>query len=848
VLKLALASLRYRAAAFIATFLAVLLGASIVIACGGLFETGLRLNAAPQRLDGAGVVVTGSSGFKLPDEQYETVPYTERSGVGARVATELATVPGVASTVADVSFPAVAVKDGKPAAESSTVLSGHDWASAALTPYRLSSGGAPGPGQVVLDTKSARSTGAEPGTPVDIAVNGQSRSFVVAGVAEAGHAVDAPAIFFSASDALQFSAHPDRVDAIGVVPAEGADTDGLAQRITERFPDLTVLTGDERGSAEFVGITASGLPLILLSSLFGGMMIIVMAIVVSATISLSVRQRQRELALLRASGATPRQVQRMVVAETMVVAGLATACALVLGRLAGEWIFTLSAERGVVPAALEFQQGILPFAAGVVVTLLATFASATFAARAATRTRPIQALAEASIPPAKVGPVRRMLAMVMAAATVGMAAATVFLDPDTAAAVGGPAVLTGAIAVALLGPELMVAVVARLEGFVRRFFGQSGALAVINTRSRAVQFAAVLTPITLATAIALGNIYSQTTQNAGAIEGHLDQLHADAVVTSTTGGIAPDLLDAVRGTPGVANASPMVSSDGWIEDPYDSSHGSDRWPLVGITAQDQDSVYASPVVSGSLRDLSGNTVAIPEGHAEDLKVKVGDQITVRFGDAAQAKVTIVALVDSPSGFESLLLPADLLAPHTATGLPAQVLIRAEADQDKAALVSDLGKRSAAWPGVEVGDRELLESSYDAGLGVTAWINYLLAILAIAYAGIATVNTLAAAVLARRREFAVQRLTGATRRQVTRMLLVEGGIVAVAGLVLGTAISLFTVIPTAIAVRGSIFPAGPLWVFLALVVMVFAIVWPVTILTSRLAMKRRPIEAVDTADG
>jgi putative ABC transport system permease protein len=72
--------------------------------------------------------------------------------------------------------------------------------------------------------------------------------------------------------------------------------------------------------------------------------LVVMALVVSATISLSTRQRQRELALLRASGATPRQVYRMVVTETMVVATLATVCGLALGHPTGGWIFAAPAR------------------------------------------------------------------------------------------------------------------------------------------------------------------------------------------------------------------------------------------------------------------------------------------------------------------------------------------------------------------------------------------------------------------------------------------------------------------------------------------------------------------------
>ena len=103
-------------------------------------------------------------------------------------------------------------------------------------------------------------------------------------------------------------------------------------------------------------------------------------------------------------------------------------------------------------------------------------------------------------------------------------------------------------------------------------------------------------------------------------------------------------------------------------------------------------------------------------------------------------------------------------------------------------------------------------------------------------------TLAVAVLGRRREFGAQRLAGADRGQVRRMLYVEGGIVAAVGLVLGIAISLCTVLPMAVS-TGQIVPSGPVWVLAAVVLAVVLIVWPVTAIAARLAMRRSAIEAV-----
>jgi putative ABC transport system permease protein len=798
-IMLALASLRHRVAASLATFIAVLLGSAILIACGGLFETAIRLDAPPQRLAGAPVVITGPSGFALPDQESETVAYAERSGVDAGLAAKIAAIPGVERAVADVSFPAVLPG-------SSDVLAGHSWESAVLTPYTLTAGAEPRAGQVVLNARS----GARPGDKIDIVVAGKPASFTVSGVAQGL----ADAVFFSASDTQKYWSRPGTVDLIGVFPGS-VPVEELARQVPA---GLSVLTGDDRGAAEFSGIDASFLPLILLAAIFGGMMLVVMALVVAATISLSARQRQQELALLRATGATPKQVHRMVVAETMAVSVLAAVGGIGLGALMGEWIYSLSASRGVVPAALEFHQGLIPFAGGTVVALAIAWLAAYLAARVAARARPIQALAEAAIPDVTLSPIRLLLAKVFGVATIGLAVSTIFLDPETASAVGGPAVLTGVITVGLLGPWLVV----KATELTRR---PQDDLAVINTRSRAVQFAAVLTPITLAAAIALGNIYTQTTKEEAAISGYLSQIETDAVVSSANGGIAPDLVADVRKVPGVSSVTELVSSHGWIEEPYDS-RGSDPWSLMGIDGD----AFVVPATAGSMADLAGNSVALPVSQAEDLSLGVGSQVKMRLGDGAQVEVKVVALLDSPDYYGSLVLPADLLARHTTTGLPTELLVRGSDDVAEA-----VGQRLQAWPGTSVGDTLSVQS----GLDVEGWINYLLAALAIAYAAIAAVNTLVVSVLARRREFAVQRLAGATRQQVTRMLLVESGIVAVASLVLGTVIAGISVVSMAFA-AGSIVPSGPIWVFLAVVAATFLIVWPATFIAARHAMKHRPL--------
>lgn len=266
-------------------------------------------------------------------------------------------------------------------------------------------------------------------------------------------------------------------------------------------------------------------------------------------------------------------------------------------------------------------------------------------------------------------------------------------------------------------------------------------------------------------------------------------------------------------------ASPPRPDWCWVEEPYDGNGSRSSASRPGTCWPHRS--------QGSLKNLRGNTVALDEDEADDLEVGVGSAVTLRLGDGSRAKVKVVALLDDS---QSVVVPADLLAPHTTSGLPTYVLVRGSADH------------LPAVAGMTVGDADALEASFAEGLGVEAWINYLLAALALAYAAIASINTLAVAVLSRRREFAAQRLAGATRREVTAMLLVEAAFVGLAGLGLGVVIALAKVLSMALAV-GAVIPSGPLWVFPLVILAVFAIVLPVTWVTARLAMHRKPIEAI-----
>ncbi|MCE0444895.1 hypothetical protein LT493_05235 [Streptomyces tricolor] len=149
--RLALRTLKFRRTSFVATFLAMFLGAAIVIGCGGLMETGVRMAADPQRLREAPIVVTG-------EQTHDSTALTERHRIDPGLVGRVAEVRGVRAAVGDVSVPATVLKDGKPVTGKADSY-GHGWASARLTPYTLAAGSPPSPAARPSSTRTS------PGAP-----------------------------------------------------------------------------------------------------------------------------------------------------------------------------------------------------------------------------------------------------------------------------------------------------------------------------------------------------------------------------------------------------------------------------------------------------------------------------------------------------------------------------------------------------------------------------------------------------------------------------------------------------------------------------------------------------------
>jgi putative ABC transport system permease protein len=817
--RIALRTLRFRKGAFVATFLAMTFGAMLVLACGGLMETGIRGEVPAKRLENTQFVVTGSQTWTLPKENPDDPEEdTEGAYLGERVrlpeslVAELSTVPGVTAAVGDVTVPALL---------NGAAMDAHGWSSASLTPVRLASGAEPKTGEVVL----GQGAGAAIGERVELVVRGTMETFTVSGL------VPGQAVYFSDDQIGRLAGHPGTVDLIGIRAGEGAG-DRIAKVLDGQ--NATLLSGDERGIAEYPDSASAGENLIVLAAVFGGLATMVMLFVVSTTLGLSIQQRQRELALLRAVGTTPGQLRRMVIGEALFMAVFATALGCVLGGIFGEWLFDQLASHGIVPAAMAHHTGWIPMVVAIGAVLVGSFFGALIAGRRAARTRPTEALADAAIQRKWLSWVRVLFATLAFGGGIALFIVTIaVMTGPIAASTAGPSVMLWAIALALVSPGITKMVLAILRWPVRAVTGTAGYLATLSTKTRSVRVAAVVTPIMLATGMATANIYLQTTSVAVANEAFVENLRADLVLS---GDVPKGLVDEVREVPGVSAASEYATSVVFVEKPYDSSQVEDGWPVQGVSGEAAAKTTAFRPTEGNLTALTGNTIALPTEHAAALGRDVGDEITMRMGDGAVVDVRIVALYPAREGFETVLMPATLVAAHTTSGLPSQIMVRTD---DPSTVAPALAKLA---PTLAVVDREKLVSSYAKDQEIGAWINYLMAGMIIAYTAISVVNSLVMSTTARRREFGLQRLTGATRGQVLRMMTVEAGMTTIIGVLFGTVVAFATLVPFTLVTDGSLLPKGPPEIYLAVTGAAAVLTFGATLFSTWVGLRIRPAEA------
>ena len=758
---------------------ALVFAAALVGGFGVLVQSALQAHGRLDRYAAAVAVVSGSQTVSQTttrggSQDTDSRPLLERDRVPVAESGRLRTVPGVHSVVADFSVPVVT--------RTGTELTGHGWDSAVLLPATLAEGRAPaGADEVVLDAASAAALGGpgvKVGDTVVLQAGGEPQPYRVSGLLSG----DGGAVYFSQAQAAALSGHPGSADALAVLGAPGTS----AQSLRAVAPGLVVATGAARGDVENPAVAAVRVDVIATNASIGGIALLVVLLVVTGLLEMSVRDRTRELAVLRAVGATPRQVRRRIVRETLAVAAPAAAVGALLSLGLGALLHQVMSSQGVLPPGFALALGPLPVLGAAVVTVLASVGSAWLAGRRVSKIRPVQALSEAAVEPTRLPRWRVVVGVVFLALGLGAASAALVVGGQPAAAATGGLVISLICATALLGPLIARAGIRVLSWPLGRLAPISGRLAAGSAMAAAVRLAAVTTPIALALSFGATQLFAQTTIT------HATQVQADAglkasqVLVGAGPGVPHQAYGAVAAFPGTDGVT-AVKRTTVVMSVTSQLESLQAEGIEGDTANlDPD------VTAGSLADLDApGTVALSTTVAGSATI--GSTRALWLGDGTEIDPRVVAIYRSGQGFGDVLLPRAQVADHATNGAyDDYLLIRGKVDVQPVI-------------GHYFGVHATSASLYSAALTEQTRRDGLVGLLAAGaialFILIGVITTLAVATASRRRELALLRLIGATRGQVMRMLRLETAIVLGTGTFVGALVAAVTLLTFGGAVTG-----------------------------------------------
>ncbi|MDH6110370.1 putative ABC transport system permease protein [Kitasatospora sp. MAP12-15] len=799
-LRTALRNVFAHKARLVMTALAITLGVAFV--CGTLVfgdsvAQALR-GASAKSFKGVAVSVQATS-EQNPDSQADDARSTALTGA---LVDKVRAVPGVTSVHAIVDGAAtLAAKDGQPLNADSS------WQNLAInyapdspntdrdSRFPLSAGRAPtASDEIALDRRTAAKAGYAIGDTVRFAVQGPTLTKKLVGIVS----TDDPRVtaggslaLFDTGTAQQLFLQAGQFDELAVGSAPGTDNQELTSRIRALLPSagITVTSGAQLADEQAQQIADGTKALTRMLLAFAGIALFVGVFVIANTFTMLITQRSRETALLRAVGASRRQVVRAVLAE----AGLLGLGASVAGIALGIGIATamrpmLNAGGAGLPdgplvvSTAALVQSLL---VGVGVTVLAAW----LPARKAAKIAPVEALTTVDLmPPRRSLVLRNSLGGVLTGAGVLLMLYVAMKKNGAdsnleAAALGSVLTLTGMIVIAPLLSQPLI----RLAGAVTtRLFGVSGKLAqenaLRNPRRTAATASALMIGLTLITSLSVIGSSMDAALKAAAVAG----LTADYKVSvSGSATIDPALGAKVAQLPGVAESVPVASAALVARGEGATLTGADPQQLAKVS----DLTFSS----GSLADLGPGRILLSDRLAKDTGLSKGDTFQGRVGNSSNNEkvLTVVGVYRQTRAFGGAIgTLGDVLPNAFVAGKLDSILVKAASDRNTSGLDQDIREALGNSPLLRVQNQEQLTKEQSGGSDVMLNMMYGLLGMTVVIAVFGVINTLAMSVVERTREIGLLRAIGLDRRGIKQMVRLESVAISLFGAALGIGAGIF----------------------------------------------------------
>jgi len=632
-------------------------------------------------------------------------------------------------------------------------------------------------GQIALNQGAATRAGLDVGSNTRVLTMRGWNDVTVSGIyapdTDTGGYVGALFTDAQARELFTDGSHVGYIDVAGT----GVSQAELSDRIAAALPDTKVQTGAEvkQETKDEIGEALSFINYFLLA--FGAIALLVGTFIIYNTFSMIVAQRLRELALLRAIGASRKQVGRSVVFEALVVGvigsaiGLAAGVGLAYGLRALLNAFDLGLPEGSLQVAPRTV--VVAIVLGVIVTVVSAYAPA----RRAAKVPPVAAMREEF---ASTGDTLRVRTLIGAiAAVLGVLALVVGAQSTGggAAAIVGLGALALVLAVLLAAPALSRPIVGGLGAVFAKPFGPVGRLARTNAvrnpkRTAATAFALTL-GLMLVSVIGVFGASAKSSVNSLVDKG----VEADFVLTGPQGiGVPAGAAGAAGRVDGVAEAVSLHGVAAKIDD--EDVFGT---ALSGSP----DGVLDYTMKEGSA-SVGGTDMMVSETEAADHGWQMGTPVTLTDRDGEQTTVTVTGIYEDNQLLGPWMVSDEVYREMTPANMRAEwaVLIKATPGADLNAMATDLATATDPFVVVQVQDREQFKGAQGQQIDMLLSVLYGLLALAVVIAILGIVNTLALSVVERRREIGMLRAVGMQRAQVRRTIYLESVLIAVFGALVG----------------------------------------------------------------
>ena len=701
----------------------------------------------------------------------------------ASIADTVAAVDGVDQVALRINgYARIVGPDGIPVGDiANNPAFGMNWVTVdRLNPWVISSGRAPAnDDEIVIDQTSADLSGYQPGDVATVLTKEIPRKFTISGIAKFGE-LDSPAgataVLFTDMTAAKVLASPGQASAIAVTADDGVSQQAITAALAAALGgEVEVISGAALIAENQASLAAdfAGFRTILL--VFALVAILVGAFIINNTFSITVAQRTRDMALLRAIGASGRQVKRSVLIEAAIVGILASVAGLVAGVGVAIGLKALMSQFGIDlpdgPLAISNSSLALSFGVGVTVTTL----SAWLPARRAARIAPIEAMRSVSVDDSAGSNGRTALGAVVTAAGVGAVIGGLTVDASTLVGAGALATFAG---VAILGPVL-ARPAAHLLGLPLRLRGVSGEIATRNAMRNPKRTARTAASLMIGVAL-VGFITVFAASTKASIAGSLDEEFVGTHIISDGGydnttGLSPELATKLRDQPGIdivsqARVAPAVVN------------GTPTDAFFAFDATTIDQIFELGSIDGDLHALGTDGIAVSANEAEHNAWNIGSSVPVTFTGSHTTFVVKAIYTSAADWVGASFVDIDAF---TANGLDA-LDYRIYVSGREAAITAV----TATEPSAIVQDREAFIDSKNTHIDTMLGLFYAMLGLAVFIALLGIANTLTLSICERTRELGLMRAVGMSRAQTRSIVRWEATIIAVFGSTLGLAVGTF----------------------------------------------------------